>query len=245
MRLLVDLEARHAARGLAIDEALLETVRRGEEGATRVWVSETAVIIGRSQSAASECAELVRRLAIPVLRRVSGGGAVVHYPGNLNVSVATLAEEAGQAETAFARFVAGLAAGLEELGVAARAEGRLVSVCGNKVSGAAQARRGAGVLVHGTVLVSPAPLALEALLLAMQPGYAPRGTASQPRRTLTIREALGRSVDPAEVANGVTRGLASAFGCGWSAGELTREELRRADDLEAARYRRREWNESR
>jgi len=204
-----------------------------------------AVIIGRSQSAASECAELVRRLAIPVLRRVSGGGAVVHYPGNLNISVAAPADVVGPAESAFARFVAGLAVGLEGLGAAARAEGRLVSVCGDKVSGAAQARRGAGVLVHGTVLVAPPPLALGALLLAMQPGYAPRGTASQPRRTVTIRETLGRSVGLAEVAIAVTRGLASAFGCGWTPGELTREELRRADDLEATRYRRREWNESR
>lgn len=245
MRLLVDLEPRHPARGLAIDEALLETVRHGREGATRVWASETAVIIGRSQSAASECTELVRRLAIPVLRRISGGGAVVHYPGNLNVSVAARADEVGPAESAFERFVAGLAAGLERLGVAARAEERLVSVCGDKVSGAAQARRGAGVLVHGTVLVAPAPMALEALLLAMQPQYAPRGTASRARPTVTLTEALGRGVDPAEAADAALRGLASVLGWAWTPGELTREELQRADDLEAARYRRREWNESR
>lgn len=245
MRLLRDLAPRRATFGLAVDECLLESARGGGE-AVRLWVSRRAVIVGRSQSVASECdREALRRLRIPVVRRVSGGGAVVHYPGNLNVSVALADERLGSAEHAFAWFGAAVASGLRSLGVDAEAGDRRVDVAGRKISGLAQARRGDAMLVHGTLLVRPDAVDMASLLRAMQEGYATVATRSRPSAVTSLSEALGRAVPLGEAADAVLRGLGEAFSRPWRAGTMTPAEETHAAVLEKTRYRSRSWNESR
>jgi lipoate-protein ligase A len=248
MRLCLDLEARDAAFGLATDEALLESVRNGGEDTIRVWVSKRAVILGRSQSAAGECdREAARRLAIPIVRRLSGGGAVYHYPGNLNVSVtAADSQQFGTVEGTFARFGESLAAGLRGgLGAAVDAHGRSLVVGGRKISGAAQARRGEAILIHGTVLVWPDTIEMAAVLRALQPDYAPQSTPSRPQATTTLSDVLARPVELAEVADAVLLGLAGLLPRPWSRTPIASGERTLAAELEAARYRNAEWNESR
>jgi lipoate-protein ligase A len=247
MRLCLDLEARDAAMGLAIDDALLESVRNGGEDTIRIWVSTRAVILGRSQSAAAECdREAARRLAIPIVRRVSGGGAVYHYPGNLNVSVTADSRRFGTVEGAFARFGQSLAGGLRGgLGVAVDAHGRALVVGSRKISGAAQARRGKAILIHGTLLVWPDTVEMAVVLRALQPDYEPQSTSSRPQATTTLFDVLARPVGLAEAANAVLRGLADLCPRPWCRTPITPDERTLATELEAARYRNPEWNESR
>jgi lipoate-protein ligase A len=247
MRLCLDLEARDAAMGLAIDDALLESVRNGGEDTIRVWVSTRAVILGRSQSAAAECdREAARRLAIPIVRRLSGGGAVYHYPGNLNVSVTADSRQFGTVEGAFARFGESLAGGLRGgLGVAVDAHGRALVVGSRKISGAAQARRGKAILIHGTLLVWPDTVAMAVVLRALQPDYGPQSTPSRPQATTTLSDVLARPVGLAEAANAVLRGLADLLPRPWCRTPITPDERTLATGLEVARYRNPEWNESR
>jgi lipoate-protein ligase A len=248
MRLCLDLEARDAAVGLAIDEALLESARNGGEDTIRVWVSKRAVILGRSQSAAGECdREAARRLAIPIVRRISGGGAVYHYPGNLNVTVtAADSRRFGTVEGAFARFGESLAAGLRGgLGATVDADGRALVVGDRKVSGTAQARRGNAILIHGTVLVWPDTVDMAAVLRALRQGYAPQSTPSRPQATTTLSVALGRPVGMSEAADAVLQGLAGLLPRPWNRTPIASGERTLAAELEAARYRNPEWNESR
>jgi lipoate-protein ligase A len=88
---LLDLTLATPAENLALDEALLveaeESGRPGE--ALRLWESpQLAVVVGRSSRVAEEVdlAEC-RRRGIPVLRRPSGGAAVVIGPGCLMYAV--------------------------------------------------------------------------------------------------------------------------------------------------------------
>jgi len=247
MRLCLDLEARDAAIGLAIDDALLESVRNGGEDAIRMWVSTRAVILGRSQSAAAECdREAARRLAIPIVRRVSGGGAVYHYPGNLNVSVTADSRRFGTVEGAFARFGESLAGGLRGgLGVAVDAHGRALVVGSRKISGAAQARRGKAILIHGTMLVWPDTVEMAVVLRALQPDYEPQSPPSRPQATTPLSAVLARPVGLAAAAHAVLRGLADLFPRPWCRTPITPDERTLATELEAARYRNPEWNESR
>ena len=83
----LDLTLPTPEENLALDEALLEeaeTAGRPRE-ALRIWEpSGVAVILGRSSQAASEVnLEACRRRGLPVLRRTSGGAAVVIGPGCL------------------------------------------------------------------------------------------------------------------------------------------------------------------
>lgn len=79
------------AEDLALDEALLEAAEQRQQPleVLRIWEPErSAVILGRSSSADVEAnfAEC-RRLGVDVLRRTSGGAAVVLGPGCLMYSV--------------------------------------------------------------------------------------------------------------------------------------------------------------
>ena len=53
-----------------------------------VWRNGPAVVVGRHQNVWAECdVELAQRLGVCVARRKSGGGAVFHDLGNLNISL--------------------------------------------------------------------------------------------------------------------------------------------------------------
>ena len=71
-----------AAENLAVEETLLSSVSPGEE-ILFLCVNEPTVVIGRFQNPWRECRTgLARRDGVPLRRRVSGGGTVVHGPGD-------------------------------------------------------------------------------------------------------------------------------------------------------------------
>ncbi len=88
---LLDLSLPTPAENLALDEALLEQAEAGEGPAEvlRIWESpQPCVVIGRSSRVASEVnLPACRQLGISVLRRCSGGAAVVIGPGCLMYSL--------------------------------------------------------------------------------------------------------------------------------------------------------------
>ena len=52
-----------------------------------LWQNEPCIVIGRNQNAADEInGDYVRTRSLPVVRRITGGGAVYHDRGNLNFS---------------------------------------------------------------------------------------------------------------------------------------------------------------
>jgi lipoate-protein ligase A len=84
---LLDLTLPTPAENLALDDALLEAAEHGELAGEvlRLWGSpEFVVVVGRSSQVAVEVnQEACRRLEVPILRRASGGAAVVAGPGCL------------------------------------------------------------------------------------------------------------------------------------------------------------------
>jgi len=188
---------------------------------------------------------------IPVLRRISGGGTVYHYPGNLNISVTVRPGRLlGAVHEAFAWLGEAIAAAVSRLGVlGGEARDRSVVVGGRKLSGAAQARRGDAVLVHGTLLVARDEILMSELLHAMREGYAPTGVPSRPSVTTTVSDELGYGVTMAQAADAVAMALnervAATFGEELAEGSLSRAEAGEARRLEERKYRSREWNEGR
>lgn len=75
---------------LALDEALLEEAERGESGEIlRLWEPrQTMVVLGRSSVIEAEVnVDACRKQGVPVLRRSSGGAAIVSGPGCLMYAV--------------------------------------------------------------------------------------------------------------------------------------------------------------
>jgi lipoate-protein ligase A len=84
---LLDLTLPTPEQNLALDDALLEQAERGERTAEvlRLWESPAPIVVlGRSSQVAVEVNQEACRLSgVPILRRSSGGAAIVAGPGCL------------------------------------------------------------------------------------------------------------------------------------------------------------------
>ena len=138
-------------RNLATEESLFER-GCGAEGAVLVYVNDPCVVIGRNQN---PWVEVSGGSDLPVLRRVSGGGAVYHDGGNLNWSIIVpRSQHDPDAELAL------IAGALKKLGVDTESgpRGGLFVASdgphkGAKLSGTARRLSATRVLHHGTLLV--------------------------------------------------------------------------------------------
>jgi len=246
MRLLIDLEPADPRLGLAVDEAILESARDGGPDSLRLWRNDRAVVVGRSQSVREEVdVAFAASRGIPILRRISGGGTVLHHPGNLNISVALRdARRVGPTAEVFREFGTAVLEGIASVCPTASLDGSDLIVGAAKVGGAAQARRGGALLYHTTLLLWPDAIPMHAILLAMRSGYHALRVPSRPRRTGALLEAA-RATFPQELVGLLPPALARAAG-----GEalhvqpLSPSEARTAQRLAVEKYGDRKWNHS-
>lgn len=244
MRLLADLTPLEPALGLAIEEVLLDSVRTDGVETIRIWRNQRAAILGRSQCHAKEVDEVrASSLGIPVLRRISGGGTVYHYPGNLNVSVSLRKRpEFPDVSSVFDFFGKLLSDALQFASPGLRAEDNGLYLGSKKVGGAAQAHRGQALLYHTTLLVQPSTVDMETLLLAMRSGYRVEGIASRPRWTTTLSEHVSSPLEPSELVSPIVDALACALKDEMMPGALTDEEHSQAIELQETKYGSSTWN---
>ncbi len=157
-----------ARENLALEETLLNS---GAGPVLLLYENAPAVVVGRFQNPWRECRTgLARRLGIPILRRISGGGTVVHTFGNLNwsiISPSPLSEKAGTINK--------MRQGLRALGLEVMTNSRhdlLLPFPGKsvspKISGSAFRQTSRGSLHHATLLIN-ASLHLLRLLLRVPP----------------------------------------------------------------------------
>lgn len=149
------------ARNLACDEALLNLfeMEHIDDGLLRLWRPKNYfVVLGHSNRL---CAEVkvpeCATAGIPILRRVSGGGAVIQGPGCFNYSL-ILDSQAHEVKNIEAGFHYVLERHRQLLGALTSDDVRIdgisdLTVAGRKFSGNAQYRKSRYVLVHGTFLL--------------------------------------------------------------------------------------------
>jgi lipoate-protein ligase A len=244
VRLVVDLVPARPTFALALEEALFESVFGTGPNTLRMWVNQRVIVVGRSQSAAAEVDfETAAHLGIPILRRISGGGTVYHYPGNLNISLfLRQGAQFGDAETVFNVFGSLISFELEKLGVKIRPCMNSLLVGEKKIGGAAQVRRGQTVLYHTTLLVEADTIDMGTFLRAMRVDYQPGGVPSHPYPTTTLRRVSDREVTLEEVVWLLTGPIVRQIGCCAHEERLTMAEYRRAEELECVKYRSDKWN---
>ncbi len=172
----LDLTLPTAAENLALDEALLEEAEAGggPNETLRLWEPrQTMVVVGRSSRIAAEVrTDACRELGIPVLRRPSGGAAIVTGPGCLMYALVLsyrLRPELRALSRTHQWVLGTLAAALETHVPGVRCCGTSdLAIDGRKFSGnSARCRRG-HLLYHGTLLYD-FPLRLVGRCLNMPP----------------------------------------------------------------------------
>ena len=142
---------------IARDWQLFQAVESGERPfAWRTWqVTRPAVIVGRSSSVAHLVDEAACRAdGVPIVRRCSGGGAVVLGPGCLNYAVALTFDSCPELFDVAASFSVILGHLATTLGIAGLTieGGTDLVMDGRKISGNAQRRGRHAVMHHGTLL---------------------------------------------------------------------------------------------
>ena len=139
------------AFNLAVEEYLLYHT---QDDCLMLWQNDKSIIVGKNQNTAAEINRAyVTEHQIPVIRRLTGGGAVFHDLGNLNYTfIRRNARDSFNDFKAFSQPVVDL---LCSLGVPATQSGRNDLLAdGKKFSGNAQVAHGDSVLHHGTLLFS-------------------------------------------------------------------------------------------
>lgn len=240
-----------AVENMAYDEALLARAAATGEAVFRVYGwNEPTLSLGRNQPARHEYDEsLLRRRGIAVVRRLTGGRAVLH---DREVTYSVTAPDAFGAtlREAYQRINEVLVAGLRRLGVDAAvavprgrspvpssapcfeepAGGELV-VGDRKLAGSAQYREGGALLQHGSILVDDDQVILASLL---------RTPCPPPPRVATLSAALGRSPSLAEATAALFAALREREDT--TATELVADKsLRDAVSAAVARYRDPAW----
>lgn len=221
---------------MALDEALLRLHERGLCPPTlRLYRWQPpALSLGRFQPRPHLEPEVLRHLGLEVVRRPTGGRAVLH------LHEITYAVVAGSAEglpsspgAAYHLLCQGLLAALGLLGVEAELgreaakppepevcflrQTRADIICrGRKFVGSAQTWRGSSLLQHGSIVLAPQAAELAALFRADPDELGGRVTS--------LSEILGRPACAAEVARAVVAGFAEALGACFQAGGLSPQE---------------------
>jgi len=144
-------------RVVETDETLFNAVEdTGTGEVLRVWEADCpAVVLGRFGKAAAEIHQTVCAADnIPILRRISGGGAVVVGPGCLNYSMVLSFETRPELRDVSRSFRLVLTWVISALGLDGLTIEGLSDIAwhGRKVSGSAQRRGRRALLHHGTLL---------------------------------------------------------------------------------------------
>jgi len=231
---------------MAMDEAIARCVGSGRSPPTlRLYGwSPSAVSIGYFQEVLEEVdLDFCRSKGVEVVRRLTGGGAVIHTAGELTYSLIVKEEEPSvpkDVQESYARICAPIVATLRKLGVdAAFRPINDIEVHGRKVSGSAQTRRFGAVLQHGTLLLDMDFTLLPALTVKAEK-LKDKGATDVRGRVTTLREVLRRDLSRERVGALVAEEFGRGFECELMRGSASKEEKGLVPEL-AERYRFREW----
>ncbi len=254
-RLIVD-RAAPGAHNMAVDEAISQAIAaRLVPPTLRFYAWDPpCVSLGRNQAASGVDLARCAARGYEVVRRPTGGRAILHTD-EMTYSIVAAPDDPlmqGYVLDSYLRISHGLVAGLQRLGIEAqeapgtnRAGPDVSAACfevpsayeivsgTRKVLGSAQARRSSSVLQHGSLpLVGDLTRVVDCLYFEDE---AEREAlrASLQGHAATVEELLGRVVRYEEAVEALTAGMAEALGIELVAGELTEQE--RAWTLELVR----------
>ncbi len=163
-----------------------------------LWRNKPAIIVGRNQNTLSQIDEaFVQERNIPVVRRLSGGGAVFHDLGNINFTFLTNSTRSPSVD--FNRFTAPILDALRDMGVHGSTDGRNdLVINGQKFSGNAQHFHKSRVLHHGTLLFASDITDISGALRIDPEKYRDKAVKSVQKRITNISSHLPTPMDVTE-----------------------------------------------
>ncbi len=170
---------------LATEEYLL---KNRSEDICFLYINTPVIVVGKHQNAVSE-ANMAFSMEhnVPVLRRISGGGAVYHDEGNLNFCFITNGKQGELVD--FRRYTQPVVQFLATLGLEVEYSGsNNLTVNGKKISGNAMHVYKNRVLHHGTLLFNTNLDNLVQSLKPVNPVYSDKSVKSKPWAVANISQ---------------------------------------------------------
>ncbi len=257
----------HGAWNMAVDEAILEHIHRGESLPTlRLYSWEPPCLsLGYAQPFSDVDLARLQARGWEVVRRPTGGRAILHTdeltysitaPADDPVTTGSVLESYNRIARALLRALLhlGLPVQIEEVAVPALAgaanpvcfevpSSYEITVAGRKLVGSAQARRKEGVLQHGSLpLAGDLGRITQALVFKDEP--ARREAAGRLlQRAATVESVSGRAVDWQAAADSFAEAFSSELGLDFEASPLSPSEAARAAELVRTKYAHPSWTE--
>ena len=227
------------AINLALEEYCLRNLDPGSEYLL-FYINQPSIIIGRHQNPLQEFNQkLARQKNILLVRRISGGGAVYHDPGNLNFSFITDFTE--EKLDYFKILIKPIVNTLQRLGVAAvLTEKNNILVNGKKISGNSQHTNMRRMLSHGTLLFDSDLEVLQRALESNLEIVDSRAVSSIKSKVTNISDHLPHPIGMETFRTEMINGVADALG-DLTEYQLTAEAWEAVDRLAEEKYRSWEW----
>ncbi len=249
------------AWNMAVDEAILEQVAAGESPPTlRLYgFSPPCLTLGRAQPASDVDAAALSSLGWGLVRRPTGGRAILHNEELTYAVIARLRDPimAGGVLESYRRIAAALLDGLERLALNARADQKYeappgtradgpvcfevpsnyeITVEGKKLIGSAQARRKDGVLQHGSLPLSGDLGRITQVLNFPDEQSREEARLRVCRHATTVETVLGRKIPWTTAVQAFEVAFQDTFGIRSQRTELTPREEERVQSLCAEKY---------
>jgi lipoate---protein ligase len=223
---------------IATEEYVLKHI---EEDSFMLWRNSPCIIVGKHQNTLAEInVEYVKRNNLPVVRRLSGGGAVFHDLGNLNFTFVKSGDPDKLID--FRKFTEPILDVLRSLDIQAKFEGRNdLTIGGKKFSGNAEHVWKNRVLHHGTLLFSSHMSDLSAALNADPMKFSDKAVKSVRSRVTNISEHLKSPVDVQQFAGLILDHIISKYPDARMT-EFSKEDHAAIDELVRVKYGTWDWN---
>lgn len=260
---ILDTGSRDGFMNMAIDEALLLSVKEGRRGPTIRFYQwqPPAISLGYFQSAQKEVnLSHLEEKGITLVRRLTGGRTVLHqYELTYSIILPESMEGIPQGIiSSYALLSQGILEGLQSLGLSVvqkKGVGKgYSSACFDapswyeiqlgtkKIAGSAQIRRGGVLLQHGSI-----PFQLDTYLLFYLLHFSSTREREKKReifekKATAINQELTEEVSYEELRSALLLGWEKSLSFQGIWGDLSSEELVQSEELKEEKYRSSQWN---